>query len=57
MFYLTEDMAKAVGQKRPYMNLKTYMEYKQRGIDTLKAHAKEIASLAEDEPGNEEAAS
>ena len=57
MFYLTRDMAEAVGLKRPYMNLKTYLEYKQRGTDTLKAHAKEIASLAEDEPENEEAGS
>jgi CHASE3 domain sensor protein len=39
------------------MNLKTYLEYKQRGTDTLKAHAKEIANLAEDEPENEEAGS
>ena len=57
MFYLTRDMAEAVGVKRPYMNLKTYLEYKQRGTDTLKAHAKEIANLAEDEPENEEAGS
>ena len=49
MFYLTRDMAEAVGLKRPYMNLKTYLEYKQRGIDTLKAHESEIANLAEDE--------
>ena len=54
MFYLTRDMAEAVGVKRPYMNLKTYLEYKQRGIDTLKAHEKEIASLVEDEPDSEE---
>ena len=54
MFYLTRDMAEAVGVKRPYMNLKTYLEYKQRGIDTLKAHEKEIANLVEDEPGSEE---
>ena len=54
MLYLTRDMAEAVGVKRPYMNLKTYLEYKQRGIDTLKAHEKEIASLVEDEPDSEE---
>lgn len=54
MFYLTRDMAEAVGVKRPYMNLKTYLAYKQRGIDTLKAHEKEIASLVEDEPDSEE---
>lgn len=54
MFYLTRDMAAALGTKRPYMNLKTYLEYKKRGIDTLQAHAKEIAKLAEDEPDGEE---
>jgi hypothetical protein len=48
MFYLTRDMAEAVGVKRPYINLKTYLEYKQRGSATLKAHEKEIAALAED---------
>ena len=57
MFYLTRDMAEAVGLKRPYMNLKTYLEYKQRGTETLKAHAKEIASLAEDEAESAEAES
>jgi hypothetical protein len=55
MFYLTRDMAEAVGVKRPYMDLKTYLEYKQRGIDTLKAHEEEIANLTEDEPASEEA--
>jgi len=54
MFYLTKDMAKKLDISRPYMNLKTYLEYKQRGSDTLKAHEKEIAALAEDEPENEE---
>lgn len=54
MFYLTRDMAAALGTKRPYMNLKTYLEYKKRGIDTLQAHAKEIAKLVEDEPDGEE---
>ena len=46
--------AEALGTKRPYTNLKTYLEYKNRGIDTLKAHAKEIARLAENEPAGEE---
>lgn len=54
MFYLTRDMAEAVGLQRPYINLKTYLEYKQRGSDTLKAHEKEIAALAEDEVTDEE---
>jgi hypothetical protein len=49
MFYLTRDMAQALGVKRPYMNLKSYLEYKERGVDTLRAHKKEIAKLAEEE--------
>jgi len=49
MFYLTRDMAQALGVKRPYTNLKTYLEYKERGVDTLRAHKKEIAKLAEEE--------
>jgi len=44
MFYLT----------RPYMNLKTYLEYKKRGVDALRAHEKEISKLAEDEAGKAE---
>jgi hypothetical protein len=54
MFYLTRDMAQALSVTRPYTNLKTYLEYKERGIDTLRAHEKEIASLAEDEAGKAE---
>ena len=38
----------------PYTNLKTYLEYKERGVDTLRAHEKEIAELAEDEAGKAE---
>ena len=49
MYYLTRDMAEALGTKRPYMNLKTYMEYKQRGINKLKVHEKEISRLTEDD--------
>ncbi len=49
MFYLTRDMAEAAGIQRPYINLKTYLDYKQRGSVSLKAHAKKIARLAEDE--------
>ena len=49
MFYLTKDMAQALTVTRPYTNLKTYLEYKKRGVDTLRAHEKEIANLAEDD--------
>ena len=54
MFYLTRDMAQALSVARPYSNLKTYLEYKERGIDTLRAHQKEIDKLAEDETGKAE---
>lgn len=49
MYYLTIDMARATGLPRPYTNLKTYLDYKQRGMATLKAHAEEIRHLAEEE--------
>ena len=54
MFYLTRDMAQALSLARPYSNLKNYLEYKNRGVDTLRAHEKEIAELAEDEAGKAE---
>ncbi len=55
MYYLTKDMAQALGVQRPYTNLKSYSEYKQRGIDVIKAHKQEIEKLSEDEdPGAEE---
>jgi len=49
MFYLTRDMAQALSLERPYTGLKSYLEYKKRGADKLRAHEKEIARLAEDE--------
>ncbi|GAB4115160.1 MAG: hypothetical protein Fur0026_00600 [Sideroxydans sp.] len=54
MFYLTKDMANALDIERPYTNLKTYLEYKQRGVDALRKYEKDIASLGEDEPGGDE---
>lgn len=54
MFYLTRDMAQALNVTRPYANLKTYIEYKNRGIDVLRAHEKEIAKLADPEAVKEE---
>ncbi|MGP8260390.1 MAG: type II restriction endonuclease [Acidobacteriaceae bacterium] len=49
MFYLTGDMAKALEIERPYTNLKTYLEYKKRGIDVLAAHEDEILGANGDE--------
>lgn len=54
MFYLTTDMAKALEIERPYTNLKSYLAYKARGIDALRAHENEIAAYREEEPVNEE---
>jgi hypothetical protein len=54
MFYLTRDMAQALSLERPYSNLQSYLDYKKRGVDILRAHEKEIASLAEDEAGKAE---
>jgi hypothetical protein len=45
MYYLTKDMAKALEIPRPYTNLKTYLEYKQRGINILEEHKKEMNNL------------
>ena len=57
MYYLTRDMAEALKTKRPYANLKEYVEYKKRGIETLAAHEKEIVKKAEqEEPIKEEEA-
>jgi hypothetical protein len=49
MYYLTRDMAEALKVKRPYTNLKEYLEYKERGIEMLKAHEQEIVKMAERE--------
>jgi hypothetical protein len=54
MFYLTGDMAKALEIERPYTNLKSYLAYKERGVDALREHEKEIADLGEDDPADEE---
>ncbi|MBA4382644.1 MAG: restriction endonuclease [Sideroxydans sp.] len=45
MYYLTRDMAEALKTERPYINLKTYYEYKERGIDKLREHAKDISAF------------
>lgn len=52
MFYQTTDMAKALEIERPYTDLKSYLAYKERGIDALRAHEVEIAAYGEDEPVN-----
>jgi hypothetical protein len=54
MYYLTKDMARASESERPYTNLKTYLEYKKRGIDTLKVYENDIKRLADDALEGEE---
>lgn len=49
MYYLTNDMAKALETTRPYINLKTYLEYKKKGINILEQHQDQIQQLNEDE--------
>jgi len=54
MFYLTKDMAKALEIERPYTSIKTFLEYKKKGIATLTEHEEEIKQLGEDESGEED---
>ncbi len=54
MFYLTKDMAKALEITRPYTNLKSYLEYKQRGINILEEHKDQIEQLNEEEDDDNE---
>ena len=54
MYYLTKDMAKALEIQRPYTNLKSYLEYKQKGHDILEKFKNEIINLEEDEETDEE---
>ncbi len=49
MYYLTNDMAKALEVPRPYTNLKSYLAYKQRGNAILEMHKDEILSLEEED--------
>lgn len=48
MFFLTRDMAAAAETTRPYSDLKSYLEYKKRGVEILKEHEKDIENLEED---------
>lgn len=52
MFYLTRDMAKALEIPRPYTNLKTYLDYKRKGINILSEHEEEIKMLSDEEDIN-----
>jgi len=45
MSYLTRDMARAIDMERPYMNLKTYAEHKNRGSSISEEQAGYLDSL------------
>lgn len=54
IYYLTKDMAKALEIPRPYTNLKSYLDYKQKSIDVLEQHKEDIERLsAEDDLQNQ----
>ena len=53
MYYLTTDMAKALDIGRPYTSLKSYLEYKKKGITVLTEHEEEIKQLDDSESGEE----
>ncbi|MFN8484510.1 MAG: type II restriction endonuclease [Anaerolineae bacterium] len=48
MYYLTGDMARAAEVERPYADLKTYFEYKQRGSEKLREYQDRLEKLPED---------
>lgn len=49
MFFLTKDMAKALEIPRPYTNLKSYLEYKEKGTGVLAEHRAEIEKLSDED--------
>ena len=48
-YYLTNDMARTLEITRPYINLKTYLDYKQKNIDVLAHHKEDIEKLSEED--------
>ena len=47
MYYLTADMARSLEISRPYTDLKSYLEYKQRGQKALQQYKDQIENLTE----------
>lgn len=54
MYYLTEDMAKKEDVARPYNNLSSYLEYKNRFMDRIDLSPSALAKLAEEEGQSDE---
>jgi hypothetical protein len=49
MYFVDEQSSREKGMPRPYTNLKTYLEYKERGFDVLHDNKAIIEKLNEDE--------
>jgi len=54
MYYLTTDMARSLEVVRPYIDLKSYSAYKQRGSETLQKFQNQIEQLPEESPSTDE---
>jgi len=53
MYFVDEQSSKEKGIPRPYKNLKSYLEYKERGIETLNQNKEFIENLKEEEEETE----
>ncbi len=49
MYFVDEQSSKEKGIPRPYKNLKSYLEYKERGIETLNENKEFIENLKEED--------
>lgn len=49
MFFVDEQSSKEKGIPRPYINLKSYLEYKERGMEALNLNKEIIENLKEEE--------
>ncbi|MFN8318917.1 MAG: type II restriction endonuclease [Saprospiraceae bacterium] len=53
MYFVDEQSSKEKNIPRPYTNLKSYLEYKERGLESLHSNKEIIEKLKEEEPENE----
>jgi hypothetical protein len=54
MYYLTTDMARSLEVVRPYIDLKSYSAYKQRGSEILQKFQNQIEQLPKESPSMDE---
>ncbi len=53
MYFVDEQSSKEKNIPRPYTNLKSYLDYKERGLESLHSNKDIIEKLKEEEPENE----